>query len=124
MKLNISNGSISQLFVLVQQISEVKNAIENQEAVLVGIDETLKEFRDEANSIAVEIDRRAELLRQGSQEGLKELLHLQWLQQEASQKISSAELKKAGIQTSLSLLDDELVGFQKQVDAVLQGHKA
>ena len=123
MKLKIDNSSISQLFVVVSSINEVKKMIEKQEMDLVLADETLKEFRDERNSVAVEVSRRADLLRQGSMEGLQELLHLQFLQGEADKNISIAEMRKAGIEASLALLDDELVSRQKEVDAVLQGRK-
>ena len=124
MKLKIDNASISTLFSLVQQVAEIKAMIEKQETVLVQMDETLKEFRDERNSICIEVDRRACLLKQGSMEGLKELLHLQWTQEEAAKQVAEAEIKKAGIEASLALLDDELDSMQKQIDAVLQGHKA
>lgn len=123
MKLKIDNGSISTLFSLVQNINEIKATISNQEMTLVQLDETLKEFRDEQNAVAVEIDRRVALLHEGSMDGLKELLHLQWLQQQAAKNVAEAEMKKAGVETALSLLDDELVAYQKQVDAVMQGHK-
>lgn len=124
MKLKIDNSSVSTLFSLVQNVSEVKIAIESQETILVQVEIEMKELNGESDAIDREVARKAQLLREGSQDGLKELLHLQWLQQESRKKIANAELKLAGIRTSLSLLDDELIALQKQVDAVLQGHKA
>lgn len=124
MKLKIDNSSVSTLFSLVQNVSEVKIAIESQETILVQVEIEMKELNGESDAIDREVARKAQLLREGSQDGLKELLHLQWLQQESRKKIANAELKLAGIRTSLSLLDDELIALQKQIDAVLQGHKA
>jgi hypothetical protein len=122
MKLKINNASITQLFTLVQNVSEVKKMIENQECVLTQIEIEIKELHEEEKRVVASIVERANLLRQGSQDGLKELLHLQWLQEESSKKIASAEMRKAGVSTAISLLDDELISYQKQIDATLQGH--
>lgn len=123
MKLKIDNASISQLFSLVSSISAVKASIEKQELVLVQVDEELAELRKEAKETDATVAHKAQLLRDGSQSGLQELLHLQWLQQESQKGIASAEMRKSGLQTSLSLLDDELVSLQREIDAVLEGRK-
>ena len=124
MKLKIDNSSVSTLFSLVQNVSEVKIAIESQETILVQVEIEMKELNGESDAVDRDVARKAQLLREGSMEGLKELLHLQWLQQESRKKVAAAEMKLAGIRTSLAMLDDELDSLQKRIDAVLQGHKA
>ena len=123
MKLKIDNASISSLFAIVSSISEVRLAIDKQEVELASREKEIQVLRTEVAAVAAEVDRRANMLRDGNMEGVKELLHLQWLQEEAAKKVSYAETCKAGISTALSLLDDELISYQKQVDAVLEGRK-
>ena len=123
MKLKIDNASISSLFAIVSSISEVKLAIDKQEVELAAMEKEIQVLRTEVAAVAAEVDRRANMLREGSMEGLKELLHLQWLQEETDKAVAQAEMKKAGISAALSLLDDELIGYQKQIDATLEGRK-
>ena len=123
MKLKIDNSSVTRLFGIVSSISEVRLAIDKQEVELASREKEIQVLRTEVAAVAAEVDRRANMLRDGNIEGLKELLHLQWLQEEAAKKVSYAETCKAGISTALSLLDDELVSLQKQIDATLEGRK-
>ena len=123
MKLKIDNASISSLFAIVSSISEVRLAIDKQEVELASREKEIQVLRTEVAAVAAEVDRRANMLREGSMEGLKELLHLQWLQEETDKAVAQAEMKKAGISAALSLLDDELIGYQKQIDATLEGRK-
>ena len=124
MKLKIDNSSISQLFSLVQQVQEVKQMICGQETILEQVLDEVAEARREQGMIEIEVGNRAKNLKEGSMEALQELLHVQWRQQEAAKKVATCEMKKAGVEANLSLLDTELVGYQKEIDAVLQGHKA
>lgn len=124
MKLKIDNSSISQLFSLVQQVQEVKQMICGQETILEQVLDEVAEARKEQQMIEIEVGNRAKNLKEGSMEALQELLHVQWRQQEAAKKVATCEMKRAGVEANLSLLDTELVGYQKEIDAVLQGHKA
>ena len=123
MKLKIDNSSVTRLFSLVSSISAVKASIDKQEIELSAREKEIQVLRTEVAAVAAEVDRRANLLRQGSMDGLQELLHLQFLQQDVAKKVAYAETCKAGVAAALGLLDDELVGFQKEVDAVLEGRK-
>lgn len=124
MKLKIDNSSVSMLFSLVQQVQEVKQMICGQETVLEQVLSNLASARTERTEVDTEVDSRAMNLKQGSMEALQELLHLQWRQQQAAKKVADWEMKRAGVEANLSILDTELVGYQSQIDAVLQGHKS
>ena len=121
MKLNITNVSVTRLFTLVRDIAEVKALIQKQETAIVGIRRELAELLSQQEDLNLEVATRAEMLREGNMDGLKELLQLQWFQQDIAKKVSHVELRIAGAESVLSILEDELRTYQREVDATLEG---
>jgi hypothetical protein len=123
MKLKMDDSSVAQLFILVSSVSQVKADIEKNEAELLKIETRIKELRAADNAVEFEVGCRATLLKQGSMDGLRQLLELQWKQEQAAKDISDKEVAKAAVLATLSVLDEALLGYQKQIDATLQGRK-